>query len=386
MDQKRALTAALLAAISVLLLTLVFILFPAKPAVPPEYSSLYLDGKRSLFLSLRDFRTMSAAADELRKTALPGVGSVNRFLYIVEYALDHRMSVQDLNDVLGNDFTLQLRPYPLLIARTRREYNFFYYVKTGNDRAVPYRGFTIRVKELGPATPRLYYAFTDTYLFVTDNLRNLKRALMMHPVNFLLKTSSPRSFRYLLYDSMPGDALDLLSLYKPLRIHGNSLSSLVSQGRRSDDASVFDPEAAAFCNLDLGKALRTGHSVPGKVLIRAVSVVRGKAFLDCALILPARLSVRTRAKLYAAAAKQFGLNEAPLTETEAGPYRILSTLGWSPALERTDLIFKLDLTRFRDTLMKDPAAQLFLQTAGSIEVRIPAGTKNKTGTGTGDRP
>jgi hypothetical protein len=241
----------------VLLLILVLLLvLPARQAVSPSQSWQFFADRKSSFFSVRSFDRYAGDLLELRNIAFPLMGGLNRFLFALEYVVDHELTKTDLNEFLGRDFTLQLGPKFLLVTRTRKEYNVFMYLDIKDDPVVPWGRAVVRRKVLKPLGTTLYYSFLQDYLVVADDLGTLK--------SFLKRGFKPAARRR--WPSAVREGLDgasfiaghsggrgpfaLLFGARPWLLFGPALNSLKLFARDGSQDTDFDRGSVVFFNID----------------------------------------------------------------------------------------------------------------------------------------
>jgi hypothetical protein len=354
-------------------LVLILILSSGRSLPEKRFSCEYLYGKPSYFISIKDLRKDSALLSSLRLVSFPMTGKINAWLYPLEYVLDHNLTPVDISDLLGSDFTLQIRPKFLLITRTKREFNFFYYVRIRSDPEIRYRGFVISVKSIHQTGRTIYYTFTPGYLFITEDLRTMKRALTArYPQK---PQAAGTESRFMIHDTIGKSGLGVLFRTRPIILYGDSLNDLSLKRTLVRENTFFDSTAQCQFNLDLRTFTRSWTPLWGKFIIREFTYSPdkhggpGRLEMKYALLIPKSFTRMTRKRIEDRAAELFNTPSEPWFEYETGSWLVRANTTYVPDLQETGALLSVDLTTASSWGFLDPPLAEFLKRYGRIAVR-----------------
>ena len=298
----------------------------------PSYRFV-LQTKKTLFFSARNFNLYIPLLRQLRNTTLPFIGAVNKFLYSVEYEVNHKLTKNDFEQLLGKDFTIQFQPYPLFIARVDSKDSVFFFLKVKNDKRMNYKGFDIKKRDFQTMPLTLYYVFAGDFLFVSAHLKTIKRILSgyVNKYNKIPKSS------FIFYNS---DKISFLQswLNSPVQlVYGNHLSSLQTPAKENGQ---FSKKALFSTSLNLSKLLNLKtKNISGTLILHSLNSEGNYQF---SFLLPVDLDSKIKSAVQLWIKENFTVSEKILFHRRAGQFDVYSNDQESHSFFSSPILFYLN--------------------------------------------
>jgi len=298
----------------------------------PSYRFV-LHTKKTLFFSARDFNLYIPLLRQLRNTTLPFIGAANNFLYSVEYEANHKLTKNDLEQLLGKDFTIQFKPHLLFIAKVDPKDSVFFFLKIKNDKSMNYKGFDIKKRDFQTMPLTLYYVFAGDFLFVSAHLKTIKRILSgyVNKYNKIPKSS------FVLYNS---DKTSFFQswLNSPVQIvYGNLLSSLQTPAKENGQ---FSKETLFSTSLNLTKLLNLKtKNISGTLIIHSLDSEGNYKF---SFLLPVDLDSQIKSAVQLWIKQKFSVSEEFLFHRRVGQFDVYSNDQESHSFFSSPILFYLN--------------------------------------------
>jgi hypothetical protein len=344
-------------------------LFAPKPA---QSALDFIPPGRTFFVSVRGGKDFADAVAVLRRQKLPFIGFLNRYLFALEYVLDHKLDTRDVSELCGEDVAVQFFPRFLLVTKTRREYNVFFYLDIKNDSESRHSGVSLRSKFIAPLGKTVHYTFFGDWLVASDDPRYLVSVLKHRGRRrFSAGPETLSSGRVFLgWAGLPGRSVAGLSeipraffRMQSGLICGPSLSSLLLFPRNESLTGHVSPSSGLvfFQGLPVG---RKGYTV-----VTGLYETEGYLSYEPAFYIPSGLSPSALHALIADLREKSGRPDLHLAQEIQAGHHVLYDGEILPQLDRKGVLFFLDCPAVARLGVFEPAMNDWLIRAGRIEVR-----------------
>lgn len=339
---------------------------PAEPASALDY----LPPGRCVFVAVRGAGDYLGWAGVVRGRPLPLVGRLNRLLYALEYAVDRRLTEEDLRELAGEDVLVRLWPRFLLVTRTKRSYNVFFRLRIREDTEARRGRLVYRTKVLPPDGRPLHYVFDRDWLVVADDPRELVRALRrVGRRRFPAGESVLRNSRFVLgWSGLPrrgGQEMEVLrETFGGRReglVCGPSLGALRLYPKRQEEEVVSaSPGWMFFRRRIAGRSVGVvGVSVFGS---------EGAVSAEAAYLVPTGLDAKDLRRLVEVLRDETGRPELHLAQEMLDGFHVVYDGGILPVPEREGVYFRLDGAALAREAVFDAEMAAFLRALGKVEV------------------
>lgn len=328
-----------------LMLILFFTVFRKQIEIPDYPQSVYFlaAGSSTRFFSVRGLSLHVEDILSYREKDLPWTGGANYFLHLIEYSGDQKFSGTDLIELAGEDISVQIKPFFLMITRSRREYGIFYRFKVQEDPVIRFRNISLSVREIRQTGDKLYYFFSGPYLFLSDDLKGLKRFLLQ--AGRIKLAVTPDFFpSVLIHDQGSQSVLPYLCGMGEPQIKSSNLSGKFYLSSKDDPGRLSDTNSIFYTRLDLSKLSGSGRPVWTELVVKKALIINNELRFHFVWILPADLhekAMEQAREIFRAQALAPGqvLREIPYKDR-----LIFSNYDYEPSLQRTDLVLKAGLS------------------------------------------
>ncbi len=334
--------------------------------VSVQHSCNYMAGGNTTYLSFKGLKEYSGDLVEIRKTEAPIISTVNFYLTAIEYQVKHNLTRQDFDELLGDDFSIQMEPQFLLISRCRKEFNVFFYLDTNPDPVIQSKPYMIKAKEVLILKKKIYYAFAHGFFFASDDLHLLKRSIHRLPSG---NKKVSNAARFIIHDGRKNGIFHLFFSGGAFDIWGNNANALSFIGNFKQNSSSFDENNLVWCNVRITDWAKLKKTVYGKFMLKDISVNKNILAMGYQFFSPLDLKSADQHAVEAQVLADLHNKSSSLTKRRVGNYLMYANLLTPPIMRDDGILFHAEVERLADLPIFPKELSILFKEIGSINVR-----------------